>query len=336
MCRLTLKVLILVVVTIFFGCIRKTQFIEIEKKNAYKSIETVSDSIFFKNVGLITNKDSKIYILDNTHKRIVLCDKDLKYLNFYGKGGKGPGELLYPSSFEVCDDRSIIIRDGKNIQFFDEKGEFIVNWKTDFLNLSSKLAVDREYNLYVSTPDKKLPISVFNKQGELINNFGQEIIIEGSSQVQKYTVNDRHLFITENNRLVAVSLFQPIIEIYNTLGELLIEKHFDNQIVNSRLEYANEKQKSNPQTTVQLFSNAYFYKNKLFIMALDHINTNVKVTSNKIIVFDITERQIKINKIIELNSSESNLGFFTAFCVFDNNQLLAYDHLTGSFRFFKL
>jgi peptidylamidoglycolate lyase len=81
-------------------------------------------------VAVASNGD--LYISDGYgNDRVVVFDKNGKYLRSWGKLGQGPGEFSQPHSIVLDSKGRVYVADRNNvrIQIFDSKGKFLAEWK---------------------------------------------------------------------------------------------------------------------------------------------------------------------------------------------------------------
>lgn len=81
-------------------------------------------------VAIAANGD--LYVSDGYgNNRIVVFDKNGKFLRAWGKLGQGPGEFSQPHSIVLDSKGRVYVADRNNsrIQIFDPKGKFLTEWK---------------------------------------------------------------------------------------------------------------------------------------------------------------------------------------------------------------
>ena len=57
--------------------------------------------------------DDKIYVLDSSNHRIIVLNKDFKYLTKFGRFGQGPGEFNVPIGIEFTKSGDLLIIDSR-------------------------------------------------------------------------------------------------------------------------------------------------------------------------------------------------------------------------------
>ena len=99
-----LKVLPSLLMAILMSCQgEKKPQNEITAIRPYKSVDKVSDTVFFTLIGKMTGVN-EFAMLDANEKRLIICEQDLKLKKVISRRGKGPGELVYPSACYVFND----------------------------------------------------------------------------------------------------------------------------------------------------------------------------------------------------------------------------------------
>ena len=91
-----------------------------------------------------------IYVSDGYgNDRVVVFDKNGKYLRAWGKLGTGPGEFSQPHSLVLDSKGRVYVADRNNarIQVFDAKGKFLTEWKNIITPWA--LAITKEDEIYV-------------------------------------------------------------------------------------------------------------------------------------------------------------------------------------------
>jgi DNA-binding beta-propeller fold protein YncE len=81
-------------------------------------------------VAIAPNGD--LYVSDGYgNNRVVVFDKNGKFLRAWGKLGTGPGEFSQPHSIALDSKGRVYVADRNNarIQIFDSKGKFLTEWK---------------------------------------------------------------------------------------------------------------------------------------------------------------------------------------------------------------
>lgn len=99
-----------------------------------------------------SDKDGKIYVLDNASK-IIVFDKQGKYLMQFGQKGNGPGDYGPNTDFAITSDNRIVLADPVNYRycFFDLQGHYLnLSKAKGFYN---NIQLDKNDNIYSSYSD---------------------------------------------------------------------------------------------------------------------------------------------------------------------------------------
>jgi hypothetical protein len=298
---------------------------------SHETINSISDSIFFKSVGQIELNNNNLYILDGSHVRIVKCDKNLNFVKFIGRHGLGPGELRHPDSFTFDRYGILYIKDsGTILKYKDDK--FIESQKLFNNRINSKFAFC-DSKIYVSAPDSFNTIMVLDSLLKIRTKFGNPNKYKGSP-IQVMKKNEKNIFISEKENILSISSFDPLIQLYSKSGLLLDEIEIDNPIVKSRLEYSIKTQR-NPMSAVSFFRDIYYDDSSLYLLAYDHLHKDIKVSCNKVLKYDIINSKIVFDQIFELKPSTINDGYYSAICVIPDNKIIAFEIYSGTFQIFK-
>ena len=81
-------------------------------------------------VGIATDSQGKLYVLDEWVSRVSIFDGEGAFLGLWGSSGSGDGELLRPSGIAIDQQDTVYITDGGNhrVQKFTTEGSFLAKW----------------------------------------------------------------------------------------------------------------------------------------------------------------------------------------------------------------
>lgn len=103
---------------VFFTATTINQFNKriIVRKNLKKLFEIggMQDTVLYSPSGIITDKKGNIFVLDYVGKFAKKFSSKGKFINKYGRPGKGPGEFLYPAKIYLDEKDSVYIYDSSN------------------------------------------------------------------------------------------------------------------------------------------------------------------------------------------------------------------------------
>ena len=305
------KILFISLLIIFFqGCGKKVDLKETTLIPDL-SVGQLSDSTFIYDVYSIIPNKKLIYLDDYKNNRIIKLDDSLQGLITFGRSGKGPGEFTGAFYLQIWKDSIYCIDDGgMKMLVFDRDG----NYAREFFipRVMKQFAIDSLGNFYFSTPELTEPITVYDNIGNKIKGFGT-LYYNGRTSRETRARNFRHLLIS-GNRLIAVGVSEPIIEIYNLNGKVINKINLsDYPYIENRISYAKEeikKDQNNRDATYILFDDVTVYNNELMCTIVDG---NKKC--NKILVVKIDKDNLIPTEIITAkNKSGNTLGWITSIC----------------------
>jgi len=126
----------------------------------------------------IDNRNSRIFILDSQDVGIKIFNMEGKYMQQLSRSGRGPGELVYPSSIKIYDNEIYVLDIRKNIKVFSNsnpKFEYIRTINTESLPESFCFT---EKKLFVKSTSVTDPSSLKNQDsifGFEINNYEKPV-----------------------------------------------------------------------------------------------------------------------------------------------------------------
>jgi len=214
---------------IFTGCenhSNKTKNIDIYP---IKEITEYADSTYF--FGLINNStatDSFIVLNDRKLKRAILYDTSLNYIRMIGGGGKGPKEFIGLEGNPIVDDNYIYLYDiGRNkIKIFTTQGKYIKSFNYPFKSGADFIHFDydkdKNNKFYSSSYLTNKPVFKFNQNGIILNEYGK--FIPSIDNRHKRVQNYRHV-IHHNNKIIAINIRKPRIEIFSANNGKLIKQY---------------------------------------------------------------------------------------------------------------
>ncbi len=127
------------------------------------------DELLTRPNGIAVDKTGYIYIADQENDRIVVFDKDGKFLFRFGKKGAEPGSFQAPMGIAISSTGRVFVTDrlqGK-VLIFDLKGKFIKEFKVE-APLTPTVAKDR---LYLTTSSH---VVVYDLDGKQLAKWGKK------------------------------------------------------------------------------------------------------------------------------------------------------------------
>lgn len=276
------------------------------------SRDNLNDSIFFGDISEIVEYSSELYFLDYTTGEIIVSDTDFNYKRGIGKVGNAHNEYMDVSSFSISGD-TVLVNDSGHSRFqaYDTSGNhlFSYNYSRLLVGFSERFAF-KDNHVTISSRDSayvEIDISCENK----FELSGKRINFKDSKQ---NAIRNYCSFFYFEDKIISISDNLPIIRIYDKKG--LTETSYDYQsieFVDKQMKYSESQQESS-NTYFVLVSDCYVYKNRIYILVAE--NTNQYMV-NKIVVFQIDNHNINIEKILILNGER-----YGALSVSDNNMFV--------------
>jgi hypothetical protein len=303
---------------------------------AIKAISEVNDSIFFSaGFADIKFSNNKIYASDLKADRILIFNENLELENIFGITGNGPGELRNPSKLFLSND-TIFVYDvgGNRINVYRTNGNYL---KQIILEKGTKIYeefVVKNGNIYVSNPLGDYPISVFDLDGRLINQFG--IWISTSSAREKIERNYRNISIDSMGNIITVLLSEPIVEKYDLYGNLIQRLNLSSlDLIQDRLIKVRETQEKDRQvldrqgiSTVYLFPEFYIDGNSIYILCTNQVDEKLVEFTNILELVSDNDNKLHPLSVIKLTSSKktNELRWYLSICI-SGNRIFASDAL---------
>ena len=132
----------------------KTYISEIADEIEYIELETKRNNIIGK-IGDIKIHGDTLVILDSTTKELLLFNKKGQFLNKIGSIGKGPGEYVQITTWDIDQqNKSILLYDNKLQKFikFSMNGILLEERKTDFRPMSIRFSNNSDLFLFHPVP----------------------------------------------------------------------------------------------------------------------------------------------------------------------------------------
>jgi hypothetical protein len=182
----------------------------------------------------------------------------------------------------------------------------------------------------------ELPIFAYNlTNNDSIHYFGSQ-----DRRLTKINQNSPRVFhlFPFKNEIIAVSENEPVIERFDLQGnkteEIYCPEYFEEYIQHKIKKEEIEKSLSKMTGTASFISNAKLSGKELYLLVIGYDSAKNKVTSKQIFNFTISDSEIKLTRIINLNN-EGDHAWYMSFEVF-NDKILAFDGLSYQLHEFSL
>lgn len=297
-------------------CLLLSQCVESEKGKMVNNLiepEQILNVFDFSNLSqyTLTCTDSELIATDARSNKIFIFDYEtLEIVEVFGRKGRGPGEFN-GAYFSTADDKNLYVYDSGNqrISVFN-KDDFSHQSTIPMVRNASRFAVSSNY-IYLSSPftNKESPFMKISINGK-VDYFGEWLGFDFFGR------NMFHILI-HDEKIIAVSHTEPIIQIYNKEGELL-DKHnlTDEKYITETLEYTAQfyQHNDNNNRTVALFNDASFYEDYLVLNFYTRPDGGFK--TNNYLVYKIEENNLERVAFFETNIGED--GITRTFCIHKN------------------
>jgi len=144
--------------------------------NLFERISTITKGgePFNRPTGVALSSTGAIYVTDGyANARVHKFSSDGSHLFSWGEPGPERGQFRLPHSIFIDRRDRIWVADRENsrIQIFDDKGNFLTQWR-DHLIRPTDVFIDEDETVYVSELCKR--VSIFSIDGRLITRWGNE------------------------------------------------------------------------------------------------------------------------------------------------------------------
>lgn len=188
------------------------------KEKKYFTITKAGKEDFLSPIGVAADKNGEIYVSDSLLKRVLLFDREGKYLRDIGSTDL----FMRPAGIAIDEERLYVVdTHGHKIFVFSKKdGSFLFSFgkngsgRGDF-NYPTNIFIDKDGLLYV-TDSMNFSVQMFEKDGSFISAFGRYGDGSGDFSKPKGIAVD-----SEGHIYVADALFDTV-QIFHKDGRLLL------------------------------------------------------------------------------------------------------------------
>lgn len=168
---------------------------------------------FFGPRGLAISPAGEVYVTDTGNGRVVVFDRDGKFLREFGSKGAGPNQLNEPVGIALsADGQRVYVADSNNarIAVFDPQGRPLAQWPVEAWRgkayFEPYLALDSDGRLYATSSTTRQVLK-FDQDGRLVgNSTGTPPNQTLAAPIGIALATDRSLYITDTTRNVVVHL----------------------------------------------------------------------------------------------------------------------------------
>ncbi len=313
----------------FVGCQIKTTKEVKSQLIVQKTLEEFSDSTFFSDIRGISAYEREILLTDYKRDQIFVLDEDLKLVSVIGQKGQGPGEFLGASHLFYNGKYIFVENEMKRaFEIFTKEGEYKGNIFYRRKAPSTRF-FENEGAVYYSPKSDEFAICKLDVKSKKMECFGE---IESYRTKRETRVkNGRHL-LKWKNTIVGVRETNPVIELYDFNGKLLLHKDFDDlESVANFIRYDNSKPIQENSYYVYN-SDACIVGNNLYVLILTvgEKAGKMRPMSNTVLCFQLSDTAIRYKETLCLGT-----GWYNNLCVVGNN-LLAFDADKSQLKKFSL
>lgn len=236
-----------------------------------------------KIVKLETNDDSLIGNIDSikiaengdilvgdfySSKKVLRFDKDGKYIQSYGKVGRGPGEHVSIKNFDILPDGSIIFLTDLKVIKYARSGQLLNEIRTNFIPLDIAVLDDFIYISHVGfrmSPRTDESILIFNSDLKKIGG-----LLEFDTRLEKYRYIPSNFFAKINQKLYFIGNYSFNLYEYDPKFSTLncLEIPSENSTLNSIWEKKNLSESDYGEIKKRLhrFNFIYGFRDGLFLL----------------------------------------------------------------------
>ncbi|MCF7740234.1 MAG: 6-bladed beta-propeller [Candidatus Marinimicrobia bacterium] len=326
MYKLLLNTIIFILLILLSSCTNT-----IEDKTNINSYDTLklsySGNRIFPEMPSITFIDSLYYISDGKNCKIYKLNYELKTMNRFGRKGRGPGEFMLIKYILSTNSKLYALSGGNNVlNIYTLNGKFLkaVRLKKEFFNC--KLAIDHHENIYFPDPESDKLIKKINKDGKILDNFGELINRKGEKLFNR---NLGHLLIKKNN-IYFIPLTDPKLLVFNLKGGLIKKINLINVSDIYRKTYRSNLKLLEKNEFAILNDDVCRTNDNIYILT-HHFKRNSNGWNTGVILRINIKDKIKLDKTYILSSDGSYNNILV-----NNNKIYLSDILSNSIHIYRI
>ena len=297
-----------------------------------KSIERLSDSTYLSDVvSNMVYYNNTLFFSDCSNSRIVNLDSNYRVIRIYGSPGRGPGEFLTPDQFAIVKDSLYVFdHSTKKILIFDMIGKFSREFNLNrYPEVYSRLAISKFGKIYVSTPLLDYPITVFDRNGNILYGIGSKC--NNKLAFYKKMASISHLLIYKDSFLLSVRASSAEIDVYDLEGLYIKKIDLSNlDIVKDLLKFFNETKRQDGIPSI--FTDVSLYDDKLFLKTASA--NDGTYNSNIIIECKLNQLDIKPVTSFTITSKGGGTGMLLYFGA-KSKEIIGFNQSTQSLDIFQ-
>ena len=279
----------------------KFEKLEVVSLKMEKSFDLLNDSIFLADVTDIVGTGDNIFLADHTINSIFRINENFEVVNKIGSAGNGPSEFNFLTKIAMKNDTIYAFDEGhRRILKFTLAGQLLKSIPVpDTHSGLHEFAVDNQNHIYVTSPEES-PILKLNDSGKIEGKLG--VFYEHNGR-QKFLRNFRNILFTNKNRLVSVSVSEPLIELISPSGKIIYQLDLNNtKNLSKRIEFINKKYNKGAKSLYYLFQDVCINNDNLFILYIENLKDG-NIICNKVLKIKIEEDKLTAVKVFELDKN---------------------------------
>lgn len=325
-------------ISITIACTLETQKqLDINYITPIAKMNSISDSIFFKNIYDIDYYNSKFYFTLFQENKIIETDDNFNMTKKLVSKGRGPNEFFFPT-YTTCSPNYIVVNDDGNRRFniYDNEFRYLTSRNYNGFVFSEFCITGDTNILYSCTSNPDIMVTPINNNLE-IKNFKVQI---PKQFLHQYQFKNPSLFhIKEvNGNIYFISRSFPYLERrssmdYSQLARINLDQNLFFKEYLTNLSIAIDERPELKNNSIDLIKDITFSDTHLFLLCYKRNPKNFpKVDCNTLVTIRLTD--LEVDRIFVL--TDSNLSnVFNSICYFDNN-IIAFNRNTGEINIFEI
>ncbi len=225
---------------LFYGFKYSTSFDK--DPSHFRRIKIFDDFDFIRPCRIKKDKSEKFYILDRKKSQLYVFNKSLELIHTISKLGRTQKDLYAPADFAFDSDEKIYIIDSNNfrIQIFKNNGRYMETIPID--SSTATIAINSKNEIILNQPRKKNLLFFYNNKGDFLRKEGDLMSLShaypNKKDEEKYKIplSRISLDIDQEDNIYVAYFFAPIIQKYNSKGEL----QWEHRIKDEKVDYLTE------------------------------------------------------------------------------------------------